>query len=168
MPKVRLQEVRKLTLPIETIVDAVLELDRAHGGSLAHGKLSEVRVETGDDPGLTLVVVQGSGAAAAAVEKRYNLIAVAAAAIHYCSRLHIPLPRQGAKSIEILDEGIQLTIQTVTEVPRMHGEVPEVSKVRLGARRSGAEPIAASGDAALDDPTAGDGGDVGESATAAA
>jgi hypothetical protein len=153
MAKVRVQELRKLTLPIETVVDAVLELDRSHGGTLAIGKLMEARVETGAAPGLTLVVIQGSGSAAAAVQKHYTLPAVAAAVIHYCFRARIPLPRQATKSIEIVGEEFQLTIQTVTEVLRLHGEVPQVSQVQVGARAATAEPIAATGDAALDDPT---------------
>ena len=45
MAKVRIQEFRKLLLPIETVVDAVLELDRSHGGALAMGRLEEARVE---------------------------------------------------------------------------------------------------------------------------
>jgi hypothetical protein len=153
MAKVRVQELRKLTLPIETVVDAVLELDRSHGGTLAIGKLMEARVETGAAPGLTLVVIQGSGSAAAAVQKHYTLPAVAAAVIHYCFRARIPLPRQATKSIEIVADGFQLTIQTTTEVLRLHGELPQVSQVEVGTKAAGTEPIVATGDAALDDPT---------------
>ncbi len=151
MAKVRVQELRKLLLPIETVVDAVLELDRSHGGTLSIGKLMEARVETGAQPGLTLVVVQGSGGAAAAAQKHYTLPAIAAAVIHYCFRARIPLPRQATKSIEVVPEGFQLTIQTTTEVLRLHGELPQVSQVQVGARP--AEPVVATGDAALDDPT---------------
>jgi hypothetical protein len=153
MAKVRIQEVRRLLFSIETVVDAVLELDRSHGGTLAIGKLMEVRVETGSAPGLTLVVMQGSGAAAAAVQKHYTLPAVAAAAIHYCFRARIPLPRHGTKSIEVGPEGFQLTINTTTEVLRLHGDVPEASQVAVGAAPAEDEPIVATGDAALDDPT---------------
>jgi signal-transduction protein with cAMP-binding, CBS, and nucleotidyltransferase domain len=152
MAKVRVQEVRKLLLPIDTVVDAVLELDRSHGGALALGKLMEARVETGTEPGLTLVVMQGSGSAAAAVQKHYTLPAVAAAVIHYCFRARIPLPRQATKSIEIVGEGFQLTIHHTTEVLRLHSEVPQVSQVEVGAKPS-VEPVVATGDAALDDPT---------------
>jgi hypothetical protein len=151
MAKVRVQEVRKLLLPIETVVDAVLELDRSHGGTLAIGKLMEARVETGTQPGLTLVVIQGSGSGAAAVQKHYTLPAVAAAVIHYCFRARIPLPRQATKSIEVVPEGFQLTIQHVTEVLRLHGELPQVSQVEVGSRP--ADAVIATGDAALDDPT---------------
>ncbi|HEX3838583.1 MAG TPA: hypothetical protein VHW25_16605 [Steroidobacteraceae bacterium] len=153
MAKLRIQEVRKLLFSTETVVDAVLELDRSHGGTLAIGKLVEVRVETGSAPGLTLVVMQGSGGSAAAIQKHYTLPAVAAAAIHYCFRVRIPLPRQGTKSIEVVPDGFQLTISTITEVLRLHGDVPEVSQVQVGAAPAGAEPIVATGDAALDDPT---------------
>lgn len=153
MAKVRIQEVRKLLFSIETVVDAVLELDRSHGGTLAIGKLMEVRVETGAAPGLTLVVMQGSGGSAAAIQKHYTLPAVAAAAIHYCFRIRIPLPRQGTKSIEVVADGFQLTINTTTEVLRLHGDVPEASLVQVGAAPAEGEPIAATGDAALDDPT---------------
>jgi hypothetical protein len=151
MAKVRIQEVRKLLFPIETAVDAVLELDRSHGGTLAIGKMMEARVETGTQPGLTLVVIQGSGSSAAAVQKHYTLPAVAAAVIHYCFRARIPLPRQATKSIEVVPEGFQLTIQHVTEVLRLHGELPQVSQVEVGSRPT--DPVVATGDAALDDPT---------------
>jgi hypothetical protein len=161
MAKVRVQEIRKLTLPIETVVDAVLELDRSHGGTLAIGKLMEARIETGTAPGLTLVVIQGSGGAAAAVQKHYTLPAVAAAVIHYCFRARIPLPRQATKSIEIVGDAFQLTIQTITEVLRLHGELPQVSQVAVGSR-AGAEPIVATGDAALDDPTTAEASDASE------
>ncbi len=154
MAKVRIQEFRKLLLPIETVVDAVLELDRSHGGTLAIGKLMEARVESGAQAGLTLVVMQGSGSAAAAVQKHYTLPAVAAAVIHYCFRARIPLPRQATKSMEVVPEGFQLTIQTVTEVLRLHGELPQVSQLEVGGRS--ADPIVVTGDAALDDPTSAD------------
>src|SRR6202046_2449847 len=153
MAKVRIQEVRKLLFSIETVVDAVLELDRSHGGTLAIGKLVEVRVESGNAPGLTLVVMQGSGGSAAAIQKHYTLPAVAAAAIHYCFRVRIPLPRHGTKSIEVVADGFQLTINTTTEVLRLHGDVPEVSQLQVGTAAAAADPIVATGDAALDDPT---------------
>jgi len=154
MAKVRIQELRKLTFPIETVVDAVLELDRSHGGKLAIGKLMEARVETGAEPGLTLVVTQGSGGAAATAQKHYTLAAIAAALIYYCSRARIPLPRQSTKSIEVVADGFQLTIQIATEILRLHGEVPQVSHLDGTARAPGdPEPVVAAGDAALDDPT---------------
>jgi hypothetical protein len=167
MAKVRIQEVRKLLLPVETVVDAILELDRSHGGALANATLLEVRVETGADPGLSLLMAQGSGHAATTLEKRFTLAAIAAAAIHYCFRARIPLPRQATKSIEVTPEGFQLTIQAVTEVLRLHGDVPTVSHVERAAAAGGPAHEAV-GDAALYDPTATDTGTSTTSETTAA
>lgn len=154
MAKVRIQEVRKLLLPAETVVDAILELDRSHGGALANAKLIEVRVESGADPGLSLILSQGTGAGVTTLERHFTLPAIAAAAIHYCFRARIPLPRHGTKSIEVTPEGYQLTIQTVTEVLRLHGVVPQASHVERAAPAATPEAAhEAIGDAALDDPT---------------
>lgn len=163
MPKVCIQEVRRLVLPIDTAVDAVLELDRSNGGTLANARLTQVRVETGEQPGLSLILMQGAGSPAAATQKRYTLAAIAAAAIHYCYRARIPLPRHATKSIEMVPEGFQLTIQTTTELPCLHDAMPLVSPVELtedatGTSDMGQEPVEATGDAALDDPTSDDSG----------
>jgi len=155
MAKVRIQEVRKLLLPTDTVVDAILELDRSHGGGLAKLQLLEVRIESGTDPGLSLVLTQGFGKTAATVEKHFTLPAIAAAAIHYCFRARIPLPRQGTKSIEVMPEGYQLTISTVSEVLRLHDEIPKISHVERAAPAASAPTThEASGDAALDSEAA--------------
>jgi hypothetical protein len=168
MAKVRIQEVRKLLLPVETVVDAILELDRSHGGALAGAKLTDVRIESGPEPGLTLVLLQGSGAAATTLEKHFTLPAIAAASIHYCFRARIPLPRQGMKSIEVTPEGYQLNIQSVTEVLRLHGEVPKISHVERAAPTASGVPHEAIGDAALDDPTSSEAGPTSAAGGAAA
>lgn len=155
MAKVRIQEVRKLLLPTDTVVDAILELDRSHGGALAKAELLEVRIESGGDPGLSLVLMQGSGKAAVTVEKHFTLPAIAAAAIHYCFRARIPLPRQGTKSIEVMPDGYQLTISTVSEVLRLHDEIPKISHVERAAPAASAAPAhEVTGDAALDSEAA--------------
>lgn len=169
MAKVRIQEVRKLLLPVETVVDAILELDRSHGGALTNAELLEVRVESGADPGLSLILRRGSGTTATTLEKHFTLPAIAAASIHYCFCARIPLPRYGTKSIEVTAEGFQLTIQTVTEVLRRHGEVPTVSHVERAADAAAHEAApGASGDAALDDPTMTDTGAAADDETAGA
>jgi hypothetical protein len=122
MPKVQIHEFRRLIFPLETAVDAVLELDREHGGSLSRVTLTEARIEPGADGGLVLAV-RRSGLDSLD-EHRYSLSAIAAAVIHYCWKTRIPLPRQGAKSMEIVPEGFALTIQSSTEVLRRHGPLP--------------------------------------------
>jgi hypothetical protein len=133
MVKLRIQEVRTLLLPVETVVDAILELNRSNGGTLAASRLTEVRVERGENPGLSLVIQQASGGTETTVCRHFSMAAIAAAAIHYCLRARIPLPRQSTKSLEVTAEGFQLTIQKLSEVLRLHGEVPMVCHDEPGA-----------------------------------
>jgi hypothetical protein len=131
MPKVQVHEVRRLIFPLETAVDAVLELDQEHGGALARAVLTEARIEAGADGGLVLAVRR---VGIDPVERRrYSLSAVAAAVIHYCGKIRIPLPRHGTKTMEIVPEGFALTIQASAEVLRRHGPLPQ----RLGATGRG-------------------------------
>jgi hypothetical protein len=134
MPKVQIHEVRRLIFPLETAVDAVLELDREHGGALALAPLTEARIEPGADGALVLAVRRAGGDSID--RRRYSLSAVAAAVIHYCSKIRIPLPRHGTKSMEIVPEGFALTIQASAEVLRRHGPLPG----RVAAARSASEP----------------------------
>lgn len=119
MPKVLIYETRRLTLPLETVVDAVLELDRERGGRLALATITDARIEEGENPGLILEVLQPDAISADA--RRYPLAAIAAAVIHYCWKTRVPLPRNWSKSIEIVPEGFALALQGTTEILRRHG-----------------------------------------------
>ena len=54
MPKVLIYESRRLILPLETVVDALLELDRERGGRLWTATITDARIQTGEKPGLIL------------------------------------------------------------------------------------------------------------------
>jgi hypothetical protein len=119
VPKVLIYETRRLVLPLETVVDAVLELDRERGGKLALASITDARIEEGENPGLILEVLQPDALAADA--RRYPLAAIAAAAIHYCWKTRVPLPRNWSKTIEIVPEGFALALQGTVEIQRRHG-----------------------------------------------
>jgi hypothetical protein len=117
--KLLIYESRRLVLPIETVVDAVVELDREHGGRLALATLAEARIETGAQPGLLLEVLHADSVEAE--QRRFSLPAIAAAVIHYCWKCRIPVPRNATKTIEIVPEGFALMLQATLGVPRRHG-----------------------------------------------
>lgn len=122
MAKVSIHEVRRLVLPLETVIDAVQQLDRDRAGALSVGTIIEAQVESEPEPGLVLWVRSpGSGA----VESRkLALPMIAAAIINYCWQSRIPLPRQGTKTLEIVPEGFAFTIETTLQVPRRHDALP--------------------------------------------
>jgi hypothetical protein len=123
MAKLPVYELRRLVLPIETAVDAVLELDGEQGGTLTRGTLSGAQIESEPEPGL-IVVVQPAGGGAAE-RRKFTFPILAAAFIRYCWKCRIPLPRHGTKRIEIAPEGFVFTIEGTTEVVRRHGALPQ-------------------------------------------
>lgn len=58
MAKLLIYESRRLVLPLETVVDAVLELDRERGGRLTLASLVDACIETGQSPGLLLAALE--------------------------------------------------------------------------------------------------------------
>jgi hypothetical protein len=138
-------ESRRLVLPLETAVDAVLELDRERGGRLSLASITDARIETGEDPALVLTMEHPDTVAPA--QRRYSLPAVAAAAIHYCWKNKIPIPRKVAKSIEIVPEGFALLLQGTVEVQRRHGGFSTYAPA--GAALPEEEAAAAVGDGEL-------------------
>ena len=119
VPKLLIYESRRLLLPLETVVDAILELDRERGGRLSLAAITDARIETGDDPALVLHLTPPD--ALSGEVRRYSLPAIAAAVIHYCWKVRIPLPRHWSKSIEIVPEGFALALQGSVEIQRRHG-----------------------------------------------
>lgn len=121
MAKLLIYESRRLVLPLETALDAVLELDRERGGRLSLAAISNARIEAGEKPCLAFDVMQSD---ALEPERRsYPLAAIAAAVIHYCWKNKIPLPRNATKSIEIVPEGFALSLQGTVEIHQRHGGV---------------------------------------------
>jgi hypothetical protein len=132
MAKVQLHELRKLVLPLDTALDAVLELDCEQGGPLAFGVIVSAQIESDPDPGL-LVVVQRRGTDTTDTRK-FELPILAAAIIRYCWKCRIPLPRAGAKRIEVGPEGFIFTIEGTIEVVRRHGALPRRDPPREAVR----------------------------------
>lgn len=116
MRTLSIHETRRLTLPIETAVEAVLQLDRDSGGMLWQGTVLDASVTAEPTPGLCLVVRTRK---ADAIEQRtYTLAAIAAATINYCRLARIPLPRGGKKTLMVVPEGFAFCVETTVNMPR--------------------------------------------------
>lgn len=140
MSKVSIHEVRRLILPIETVVDAVLLFDRDRAGALVHATIVEAKVASADDePGLVLMV--RSSGSETVESRRIALPAVAAAIIHYCWIARIPLPRHGAKTLEIVPEGFAFSIESTLQLPRRHDPSPVQRRDAIAAGKVGSAPV---------------------------
>ncbi|HEY4366179.1 MAG TPA: hypothetical protein VGN07_03025 [Steroidobacteraceae bacterium] len=145
MAKVSIREVRQLMLPVETVVDAVLQLDRDRGGVLALGNLLGAQVESGEEPGMVLSVrLAGTGDVD---HRRFALPEIAAAIINYCWQSRIPLPRHGTKALEIVSGGFTFTVETTSQLPRRHGALPPARVQKIEPVEQAAQPSDSPADA---------------------
>jgi hypothetical protein len=122
MATLEIRESRRFLIPLESAVDAVLQLDWEHGGWVAESALIEARIEAGENPALVLAV-QRRGVPEP-VTCRYSLPAVAAAIISLCRKTRIPLPHSWPKRLEIVPEGFELSLEGIVQFPRYHGALP--------------------------------------------
>ena len=130
MSTLRIHETRRLMVPLETAVDAVLELDQSRTGELSGARLHSARVlglDEDDGPGLEVVVQKTEyyGKPLGLHRSLYPLSAVAAALLRYCIKSRIPVPRRAEKSIEVVADGFVLTLQISNDLVRMHGALPD-------------------------------------------
>ena len=125
MTTLLMHESRRMLIPLELAVDAVLQLDWDNGGWLAEARLTEVRVETGDQPALVLSVQRED--ATLPETRSYTLSAIAAAIIHLCRKSKIPLPREWGKRIEIVPEGFEFKLEGTVKIPRRYGALPDAA-----------------------------------------
>ncbi len=121
MAKVSIREIRRLVLPLDTVVDAILQLDRDRCGELSRATLVAASVEQGEQGCLVLSIRFADDQVE---QRRFTLPLIAAAIINYCYQSRIPLPRQGAKKLEIVPEGFAFTIESALQLPRRHSPLP--------------------------------------------
>lgn len=131
MATLRIDETRRLVVPLDTAVDALLELDHSRSGELATGRLHSARMmgldpEGQEEPGLEIVVEDSHyGKVKGLRSCVFPLQIVAAALLSYCIKSHIPVPRSAKKSIELTPEGYVLTFQVGLALVHKHGTLPD-------------------------------------------
>ena len=141
MPAVTIKESRKLLLPFETILEALLHFDRKSHGPLSRGDVLEaapVRDDAGE--GIDVAVRMASQD----IEwHRFELGIIAAAIISYCRAKRIPLPYSGVKSLALTREGVTFNIENTVSIARRPAVSEDCSGQALRYAR-GYEPHAIS------------------------
>jgi hypothetical protein len=135
-----IQESRRLVLPLETAVQAVLQFDSDSGGHLAHDAILDARIE--QDPSPCLVLIVRSRRSESISDHTFNLAALAAAIINYCRLAKIPLPRNAKKTLEIVPEGIAFCVETTINLPRWYsGLSGQRRSAKAITRSAAANPV---------------------------
>jgi hypothetical protein len=125
MSSVTIKESRQLLLPLETVLEALVHLDRRSNGPLSRGDVLQADFVT--DPlggdGIEVAVRMPESA----IEwRRFDFGAIAAAIISYCRAKHIPLPLSGVKTIALTKEGISFSIENhvnIAQRPEVRADI---------------------------------------------
>ena len=110
-----IRETRQLVLPLQTVLDAVVQYDRRSHGSLSRGEVVQAEfVEGEDQTGMQIAVLMPDESV---IEWRhFGIDELAAAIINFCRSKRIPLPYAGAKSLSISKDGASFSIENTVNV----------------------------------------------------
>lgn len=131
MGNVLIHESRRIVLPFDTLVEALIELEVKHGRWPANATVTAVTVENGtQDEGQnaarSIVLSIRPPRETATVERIYTLPLIGAAIVNYCLTMRVPMPRSSTKTIQILPEGVALLLENTLMLQRRHPEPPPV------------------------------------------
>ena len=144
MANTLIHESRRLLLPFDTVVDAIIELEIKHGRWPVNAVLVEVAMHAGEEDGSRSVVLSIRPPRQESIVKRtYTLPLIAAAIVNYCLITRVPMPRSSTKTIEILPEGIALQLENTLMLQRRHDEAPPMQLVADAPEGSSSDRTAA-------------------------
>ena len=116
MSAVTIKESRQLLLPLETVLEALVHLDRRSNGLLSRGDVLQAEFVNDLANGDAIEVAARMPGGGAIEWLRFDFGAIAAAIISYCRAKRIPLPLSGVKSIALTKEGISFTIENQVNI----------------------------------------------------
>src|SRR5689334_17772713 len=119
MSAMTIKESRQLILPLQTVVDAVLQLERRANGVLADAELVQAEFVHGNPRDEGLDVAVRSREHDFIEWRHFDLDDLARAVIAFFRAQRIPLPFGGTKTLSIGKHGLSLSIEnTVNLKPR--------------------------------------------------
>jgi hypothetical protein len=151
-----IHESRRLQFPLDTLVDALIELENKQGQWPPKATVVGASIDNSgtNDAGVVLSVHRAEGGEV--IERRYSLSKLAAAMVNYCLTMRVPIPRNSTKSIQFLDDGVALLLENTVILQTRH---ETLSTLPAGSVRPPAPPA--------DDTEIPPAGGAGDSAVAA-
>ncbi len=123
MANTLIHENRRLQFPLDTLVDALIELENKQGHWPPKATVVGASIDnSGDDnAGVILSVHRPEGGEVS--ERRYSLAMIAAAIVNYCLTMRVPIPRNSTKSIQVLEDSVALVLENTVMVQSRHEEL---------------------------------------------
>ena len=167
MPNTLIYETRRLQFPLDTLVDALIELEvkQGHWPTKATAVGAAIDNLGGGNAFVVLSIHRPQGDEIS--ERRYSSPMIAAAIVNYCVAMRVPIPRNSSKSLQALPDGVALVLENTVILNSRHeelsmlpaGSVPPTpgqpaGETAAAAHESGTAPQEASPEPAATPPDA--------------
>ena len=118
MVALTIKESRKLVLPLDTVLEALLHFDSKSHGPLSRGEVLQAEFVRNVEHGDGFDVAVRSAPTHIVDWHHFNFSTIAAAIISYCRAKRIPLPYAGVKSLELTRDGVTFHIENTVSIAR--------------------------------------------------
>jgi hypothetical protein len=118
-----IHESRRLQFPLDTLVDALIELEDKQGHWPPRTTVVGASIDNSEGNGAGVVLSVHRPDGDAVTERRYSLSMIAAAIVNYCLTLRVPIPRNSTKSIQLLADGVALLLENTVMLQSRHEEL---------------------------------------------
>lgn len=115
-----IHESRRLQFPLDTLVDALIELENKQGQWPPKATVVGASIDNSgtNEAGAVLSIHRAEGGEV--IERRYSLSKLAAAMVNYCLTMRVPIPRKSTKSIQFAGDGVTLLLENTVILQTRH------------------------------------------------
>lgn len=123
MANTLIHETRRLQFPLDTLVDALIELEDKQGHWASRATVVGASIDNPGEGEACVVLSVHRPDTGKVSERRYSLPVVAAAIVNYCVAMRVPIPRNSTKSIQVLADGVALLLENTVLLQSRHEEL---------------------------------------------
>lgn len=140
MANTLIHESRRLQFPLDTLVDALIELENKQGHWPPKATVVGASIDNSgeSDPNVILSIHRAEGGEV--IERRYGLSKLAAAMVNYCLTVRVPIPRNSTKSIQLLRDGVALVLENTVMLQSRHEELSTLPAGSVQTATPAADP----------------------------
>ena len=123
MANTLIHENRRLQFPLDTLVDALIELEKKQGHWPSRATVVGASTDNSadDNAGVVLSIDRADGGEV--TQRRYSLAMIAAAIVNYCLTMRVPIPRKSTKSIQVLADSVALVLENTVMLQARHEDL---------------------------------------------
>ncbi|MGH8201995.1 MAG: hypothetical protein ACREVO_16790 [Steroidobacteraceae bacterium] len=122
MANTLIHETRRLQFPLDTLVDALIELEDKQGHWPPKATVVGASIDNSSADGACVVLSIDRSEGGAVTERRYSLSMIAAAIVNYCVTVRVPMPRNSTKTIQVLADSVALLLENTVMLQSRHEE----------------------------------------------